>query len=260
MTSLCGRLFVLLCLGAVPAACQRPRTAVPAPQTVAPPSPSTAQRLAEEAKWLSGHPEAATRQGDTLVILYAGREIARYADDPKGCNPYSLSKVIEVYDETSKSLQPLSEVTCHFGSMDNRYLVLPNSDKYTVRDDVTAAPDGKTLAMGDNALGPTDGDFTLIEWPAMTRIAGFKAGCRDVTWRDAGHLTAVCWRNNGAVPQDANDSRTAFFTADIRRGDDGRWRMTGTGFVDGGTGKPLAAAGSRPLPHLTGEAPPPDRP
>jgi len=246
-------------MAAVPAACRRPHPPARPAETVRPAAPSAPQRRADEARWLSAYPEAATRQGNTLIIRYAGREIARYQDDPKGCNPYSITKVIEVYDAASARLQPLTEVTCHFGAMDNRYLVLPTTDKYTVRDDVTAAPDGKTLAMADNALGPTDGDFTLIAWPSMTRVAGFKAGCRDVAWVDDAHLRAICFHNDGSEPQDADDSRTVFFTADIRRGDDGRWRLTGTGFVDGSTAKPIAAAG-RPLPRLVGEAPPPDRP
>jgi hypothetical protein len=249
----------MLCVAALPAACQKPHPPTRPSETVRPTVPSAPQRRASEARWLDAYPEAATREGNVLTIRYAGREVAHYQDDPKGCNPYSISKVIEVYDAASARLQPLTEVTCHFGNLDNRYLVLPTSDKYTVRDDVTAAPDGKTLAMADNALGPTDGDFTLIAWPSMARIAGFKAGCRNATWQDSDHLKAICWHNNGSEPQDPDDSRTVFFTADIHRDEDGKWHMTGTGFVDGFTARPVPAAG-RPLPRLTAAPPPPDRP
>ncbi len=247
------------------AACQKPHPAVPVPPPQTPPQtlradgPSTAQRQAEEAKWLAAFPDVATRDGTTLIIRYNGAEIARYIDDPRGCNPYSVSKVVRLYDETSKALQPVAEITCHFGALDNRYLVLPTSTKYTVRDDVDAAPDGKRLAMADNALGPTGGDFTLVDWPSMTRIAGFKVGCRNVTWADAGHLQALCWHNNGSSPQDADDSRTVFFMADITQGDGDHWTMTATGFVDGASGHPVPTA-SRALPRFIAEVPAPDRP
>lgn len=240
-------------------ACQRPHPVAPAPQTVRIQTPSTAQRRAQEAHWLSAFPELGTRNGPTLVLRYGDAEVGRYDDDPKGCDPYSISKVIQLYDTASGRPRPVAELTCHFGDMDNRYLVLPTSEKYAVRDDVTAAPDGRTLAMGDNALGPTAGDFTLIQWPDMTRIAGFKAGCRNVTWQAADRLSAVCWHNDGSSPQDPDDSRTVFFAADIRRDESGQWRMTATNFVDSSTGKPMPAA-ARPLPSLTAEVPLPDRP
>lgn len=244
------------------AACHKPPPAKPASpvQTVRADGPSAPQRRAEEARWLSAFPDVATRDGATLIIRYDGAEIARYVDDAKGCNPYSISKVIRLYDAASKTLQPVAEVTCHFGALDNRYLVLPDSTKYTVRDDVDASPDGHRLAMADNALGPTDGDFTLIEWPSMTRVAGFKVGCKHIQWRGASYLEAMCWHNSGSSPQDADDSRTVFFTADISIRDyDGHWVMRGSHFVDGQTGKPIAAHG-RPLPFIEAEVPAPDRP
>lgn len=255
------RLFCIALSGLALGACQRAHAVAPAhaPQTLRADGPSTAQRRAAEARWLAAFPDVATRDGPTLVIRYNGAEIARYVDDAKGCNPYSISKVIRLYDDASKALQPVAEVTCHFGALDNRYLVLPTSTKYTVRDDVEASPDGHMLAMADNALGPTDNDFTLITWPSMTRIAGFEAGCRNVTWRDTDHLQALCWHNNGSAPQDADDSRTIFFTADIDHATGDRWTMTATRFVDGSTGKPLPAKG-RPLPHFTAEVPAPDHP
>ena len=259
-----SRICILLGLGPALAACQPPHPVAPPsqaaspPQTVSPPSPSTAQRRAEEARWLSAFPDVATRQGDTLTIRHDGKDVARYTDDPQGCNPYSISKVVRLYDAASGALQPIAEVTCHFGALDNRYLILPSSDKYTVVDDVAASPDGRTLAMADNSLAQEGGQFSLIAWPSMTRIATFKAGCRHAAWRDADHLTALCWHNDGSSPQDADDTRSVAFTADIGR-DGGQWTMTATGFVDGGTEKPVPAKG-RPLPHLIGEMPPPDRP
>ncbi len=248
------------CLGLIllVAACQRPHHAAPVVQTVKPTSPSPAQRLSEEARWLARYPDVATRDGPTLVIRHGGAEVARYVDDPKGCNPYSISKVVELYDDASRRRLPVAEVTCRFGPLDNRYLVLPSSDKYMVRDDVEAAPDGKTLATADNALGDRGGRFTLVAWPSLQRIAQFKAGCRRAQWRDSDHLSAVCWHNDGSAPQDADDSRSIFFTADIGRDSGGAWSMTATGFVDGATGKPVAADG-RPLPHFAAEVPPPDR-
>ncbi len=233
-------------------ACQKPHPSAPAPETLRADGPSPAQRRAEEAKWLARYPEVATRDGPTLIVRHDGAEVARYVDDPKGCNPYSVSKVIRLYDQASGGLQPVAEVTCRFGPIDNRYLVLPSSDKYTVRDDVTASPDGRMLAMADNALGPTGGQFALIDWPSLTRVAVFKAGCRDIAWRDAGHIDAVCWHNDGSSPHDPDDSRSVVFTAELTRGADGRWTMTGTRFVGGAAG--------HALPRLAGETPPPDRP
>ncbi len=243
------------------AACHRqPPPAPPAaPQTLRTDGPSTAQRRAEEAKWLSAFPEVATRQGDTLIVHHDGQDVARYTDDPKGCNPYSISKVIALYDVATGKLQPIPELTCQFGAQEDRYLVLPSSDKYTVVDDVSASPDGKRLAMADNSLAQEGGQFSLIDWPSVARLATFKAGCRNAQWRDADHLTALCWHNEGSVPQDADDTRSVFFAAEIGRDDNGQWTMTATGFVDGASGKPVAAAG-RALPHLSGETPPPDRP
>ena len=246
-----------LALGLV--ACQRPHPPAPAPQTLSTAGPSTAQRRAEEAKWLAAFPDVATRQGTTLIIRHDGKDVARYSDDAQGCNPYSLTKVVRLYDAASGSLQPIAELDCHFGAEDNRYLVLPSSDKYRVVDDVSASPDGRTLAMADNSLSQEGGQFSLIAWPAMARIATFKAGCRNVAWTDADHLTAMCWTNNGSSPQDADDTRSVFFTAEIGRDGDGRWTMTATGFVDRTTGKPVPAGG-RPLPRLVGETLPPDRP
>ena len=221
--------------------------------------PSPAQRRAIEAKWLAQYPDVATRDGPTLVIRHGDAEIARYVDDPQGCNPYSISKVIALYDEAAGKLLPVAEVTCHFGSLDNRYLVLPASDKYTVHDDVSASPDGRTLAMADNSLSPIGGQFSLIAWPSMARITTFHAGCRNIAWQDAGHFTATCWHNSGSMPQDPDDTRSVFFTANVARGEDGAWAMTATGFVDGASGRPIAAGG-RPLPRLMGYLPPPNRP
>ncbi len=252
------RLAIGLVLGL--AACHRQAPPAPpaAPQAISTEGPSTAQRRAEEAKWLAAYPDVATRQGDTLIVHHDGTDVARYTDDPKGCNPYHISKVVQLYDKATDRLQPVAELTCHFGAANNRYLVLPSSDKYTVIDDVSASPDGRALAMADNSLAHEGGQFSLIDWPSMARLATFKAGCRDAHWRDAQHLTALCWHNEGPVPQDADDTRAVFFTAEIGRDGD-RWTMTGTGFVDGATGKPVAAVG-RALPHLVGETPPPDRP
>ena len=252
------RLWIVLSLAVALAACQRARPPAPPAETLRADGPSTAQRRAEEAKWLSAFPEVGTREGSTLVLRHAGLEVGHYSDDPQGCNPYSISKVVRLYDAASGRLQPVAEVTCHFGSMDNRYLVLPDSDKYTVRDDVSASPDGRRLAVADNSLTPIGGQFTLVDWPSMARVAAFKAGCRSATWQDATHLTAVCWHNEGAQPQDADDTRAVFFTAEIHQ-DGGQWLMDATGFVDAATGRPVVAGG-RALPHLVGYAPPPDRP
>ncbi len=259
VTYIRGRLLLLLCLGSELAACQRPHPHPPAPQTLSTAGPSTAQRRAEEAKWLAAFPDVATRQGDTLILHHDGKDVARYTDDAQGCNPYSISKVIRLYDAASGQLQPIAELTCHFGAQDDRYLVLPSSDKYTVFDDVSASPDGRKLAMADNSLAQEGGQFSLISWPSMARLAIFKAGCRHVVWRDADSLTAFCWTNSGSSPQDADDTRSVFFAADITRDESGSWTMTATNFVDSASGKPVPAAG-RPLPRLIGETPPPDRP
>ncbi|MGZ6041549.1 MAG: hypothetical protein ACXWKW_05090 [Asticcacaulis sp.] len=249
----------LVCTSLFAGGCTPHKPKAPPPQTVAPYSASLKQRLDAEAVWLRQYPQLATRDGDTLVLHYAGKEIARYVNDPKGCNPYSIKKVLRLYDRASGTLEPVAEVACHFGPIDNRYIVRPSGDKYVVQDDVSASPDGRLIAMSDSSPKLTQGQFMLMDWPDLTTVAAFRAGCHDLKWQDDSRLTALCWHNNGTSPQDPNDSRTIYFQADIRHAGHGDWQMQATAFVDPVSLKPQAANG-RPLPRLTAYVPPADKP
>lgn len=255
-------LQIITCLtAAVAAGCVRHKPTPPPPpqQTVLPQTPNLKQRLDAEAIWLRQYPSLATRDGDTLIVRYNGQEIARYVNDAKGCNPYSISKVLPLYDHVNNKLLPVAEVTCHFGPLDNRYLVLPSSDKYVVKDDVSASPDGRLIAMTDSSLTPSSGQFTLMSWPSLNPGAAFKAGCRNAVWRDSTHIEALCWHNSGPTPQDPNDAHALWFQAAISRDDAGHWQMQAKSFVDPVSLKPAPANG-RALPHLSADVPATKRP
>ncbi len=215
--------------------------------------------MTAETRLLVQYPQLATRNGPTLTIHFGGKTVATYTDDPKGCDPYSITRVVMLYDTTGDHREPVAEVTCHFGNIDNRYLVLPSTDKYVIRDDIVPSPDGRRFATSDSSLSAAGGEFTLVSWPSLARSAAFHAGCRKVAWRDDSHLTALCWHNSGTTPHDPNDSRDVYFAADIWRDGDGQWQMQATHFVEADSSKPVAANG-RPLPHLVAFIPPPDAP
>lgn len=253
-----SRLTTLTCLVLL-AGCARSHPPAPAPHTIAPQAASPVQRLTLEAKWLEQYPGLATRKGHTLTIHFGARTVATYTDDAKGCDPYSISKVVLLYDDASAKRQPVAEVTCHFGTIDNRYLVLPSTDKYVVRDDIVPSPDGHRFATSDNSLGAAGGEFTLVSWPTLARTAAFHAGCRKVEWRDDTHISAICWHNNGVTPHDPNDSRDVYFSADIWRDGNGQWQMQGTHFVQADSSRLVPDKG-RTLPRLMAFVPPPDAP
>ena len=202
------------------------------------PLPSRATALAPsgpeaEARLLAEHADLGIRAGPTLIIRYAGEDPVTLVDDPKGCNPHSVANVIMVKAGPGPRLSPIAEIRCHFGSLDNLYLLLPDGDKFPIVDEVSASPDGQTLAMADNSMGPgpNRGRFTLINWPTLNKAASFPAGCHVVAWQSSDSLTAHCWHNDGSEPTDADDSRSVYFAARIFRVSKGPWQLKGTAWL-----------------------------
>jgi len=194
---------------------------------------------------LDKYPQLATRTGHTLTLRYADKEITTYTDDANGCTRYSVLKVLELRDNATGKLEPIAEVNCRFGYLDNNYLVLPTSDKFTIVADVAASTDGRWLAMDDNSIAGSRGDLTIVSWPDMTKVARFDARCDGMVWRDDKSLSAVCQHVNGPDPND--DSKAVVFRAHIFRADAGTWRMKGVEWL-----KPVSDA---PLPTFEGIPP-----
>lgn len=242
------RIAVVALLSALPlAACEKPPPAKPAEGIDANVQDAVRAQKARENErvLLDTYPQLATRNGHSLVLRYAGKEITTYTDDANGCTRYSVLKVLEMRDDRSGKLEPIAEVNCRFGYLDNNYLVLPTSDKFTVVADIAASTDGRWLAMDDNSIAGSRGDLMLVAWPTMTKVARFDARCDGMVWRDDKSLSAVCQHVNGTDQND--DSKAVVFRAHIFRTDQGTWRMKGVEWL-----KPVTDA---PLPVFDGIAP-----
>lgn len=211
-------------------------------------TPREAAAKLNESLVLKAHPQLARRSGEVLTIRYQGRDVVTYTDDPKGCTRYVIERAVMVYDQRTGGREPIALVACHFGVTTNRYLVLPNSGKYAVTDDVAASPDGRFLATSDSTVTRSRGAFVVIDWPNIETRAEFPAGCTHLKWQDDGHLTADCWHADTPNPVNPNESEARFFHAKVWR-DGGVWRMQAVQWVHQDTFAPRAS--SEPLPKFT---------
>lgn len=211
-------------------------------------TPREAAARLNESLVLREHPGLATRSGDTISIRYGGQDVVTYTDDPNGCQRYIIERAVMVYDQKTGRREPVALVACHFGVTTNRYLVLPNSGKYAVTDDVAASPDGRFLATSDSTVTKARGAFIVIEWPEMDTRAEFPAGCTHLKWQDDGHLTADCWHSDTPNTVNPNESAAVFFRAKVWR-DGGVWRMQAVQWLHRETFAPSASAA--PLPKFT---------
>ena len=194
---------------------------------------------------LTQYPQLATRDGHTVQIRYRGQEITSYTDDNNGCSHYVILKVLDMYDKDTGKLEPIAEVNCRFGYLDNNYVVLPTSDKYTIVADVAASTDGKLLVMDDNSIAGSRGDLTIVSWPDMTKVARFDVRCVGMVWRDDRSLSAVCSHVVGPDPND--DSKAQVFRAHVFEDKAGHWQLKGVEWL-----KPVTDA---PLPVFEGVSP-----
>ena len=236
-------LFATLCL----ASCDKPKP-VAAPEGINADVVDAVrvQKAREnERTLLAQYPQLGERSGHTLQIRYRGQEITSYGDDSNGCSHYAILKVLAMYDKDTGKLEPTAEVNCRFGYIDNNYLVLPTSDKYTIVADVAASTDGKMLVMDDNSIAGSRGDLTIVSWPDMTKVARFDARCVGMIWRDDRSLSAVCSHVVGPDPND--ESKAQVFRAHIFEDKTGHWQMKGVEWL-----KPISDA---PLPLFAGVTP-----
>ena len=236
-------------------ACTKPKPAPPVPvaQTDVNPNafigtPREAAAKLNESLVLQDAPSLAGRSGSVLTIRYRGSDLVTYTDDPNGCSRYVIERAVKVFDPQSGHLEPIALVACHFGSTTNRYLVLPNTGKYTVTDDVAASPNGHFLATSDSTVTPSRGAFIVIDWPDIDRRAEFPAGCTHIAWQDNDHLTADCWHSDGPNTLNPDESDAVFFSTRVWR-QDGVWRMQATRWLQAETFAPVAS--SAPLPKFT---------
>ncbi len=211
-------------------------------------TPKEAAAKLNESLVLRDHPELATRRGDAIVIRYAGRDVVTYADDPRGCARYVIERAVMVRDAKTGRREPIALVACHFGVTTNRYLVLPDSGKYAVTDDVAASPDGRFLATSDSTVTPSRGAFIIMDWPTVETRAEFPAGCTHLKWQDNDHLTADCWHSDTPNTVNPDESEARFFRANVWR-DGGVWRMQAVQWLHRDTFAPRASA--QPLPRFT---------
>ncbi len=247
--------LLIVALVATAYACTKPKDAPPPPLAHSDISPNAfigtpreAAAKLNESLVLKDHPDLATRGGDTITIRYRGQDVVTYTDDPKGCMRYVVERAIMVFDPQSGAREPIALVACHFGVTTNRYLVLPDSGKYTVTDDVAASPDGRFLATSDATVTVSRGAFIVIDWPNIDTRAEFPAGCTHLAWLDDSHLTADCWHADTPNPLNPNESEARFFHAKVWR-DGGVWRMQALQWVHPETFAPRAS--SEPLPKFT---------
>lgn len=211
-------------------------------------TPREAAAKLNESLILKAHPELARRSGSVLTIRYQGRDVVTYTDDARGCTRYVIERAVMVYDQRTGGHEPIALVACHFGVTTNRYLVLPNSGKYAVTDDVAASPDGRFLATSDSTVTRSRGAFIVIDWPNIETRAEFPAGCTHLKWQDDSHLAADCWHADTPNPFNPNESEARFFHAKVWR-DGGVWRMQAVQWVHQDTFAPRAS--SEPLPKFT---------
>jgi len=247
-------LFLTAALVATAYACTKPKEPAPpvARSDLTPNAfvgtPREAAAKLNESLVLRDYPQLADRQGGTLVIHYRDQDVVTYTDDPKGCVRYVIERAVLVFDPQTGTREPIALVACHFGATTNRYLVLPDSGKYAVTDDVAASPDGRFLATSDATVTPSRGALIVIDWPNIATRAEFPAGCTHLKWQDDSHLTADCWHADTPDPLNPNESEARFFHARVWR-DGGVWRMQAVQWVHPETFAPRAS--SEPLPKFT---------
>ncbi len=211
-------------------------------------TPREAAAKLNETMVLRDNPKIAVRSGPVLTIRYRDKELVTYADAPGGCDRYVIERAVKVLEPQTGKLEPIALVACHFGVTTNRYLVLPNTGKYAVTDDVAASPDGRFLATSDSTMTKARGAFIVIDWPDTTRGAEFPAGCTHIGWQDDAHLTADCWHSDTPNTVNPDESDAVVFAAKIWR-DGGVWRMQATRWLQAETYAPLAS--NAPLPKFT---------
>ncbi len=210
--------------------------------------------MAVEAALIAGNPGLALRNDRELTILHRDEAVTTYTNDPKGCQRYFLTGVMKLRGKDDE-LYPVAGVTCHFANSENTYLVLPNSDKYVVREEASASPDGRILASGFDRADLTQGSLTLANWPHIRDVVIFPAHCTGMVWQDASHFTATCWHNEGPNSSNPYDSFANYFSARIEKDAVGKWEMQATQWLDRDSLKPKTV--NKPLYHFTA-APPPE--
>lgn len=210
--------------------------------------------MAVETALIAANPGLALRNDEELTIFHRDEPVTTYRNDPKGCQRYFLTGVMKLRGKDG-DLYPVAGVTCHFANSENTYLVLPNSDKYVVREEASASPDGRILASGFDRADKTQGSLTLANWPHIRDVVIFPAHCTGMIWQDNTHLTATCWHNEGPNSSNPYDSFANYFLARIEKDAAGKWQMQATRWLDRDTLKPKAI--NKPLYHFTA-APPPE--
>ncbi len=218
-------------------------------------SPREAAAIANEKRLIAAHPDLAVRNGNSLTIRYDGEDLSTYTNDAIGCRRYYIINVLTMRDPSGKKVAA-AEVVCLFGNAENKYVVLPTSDKLVVLDEVTASPDGKWLALGLDRADIAQGQLSLAPWPDVRDAVTFPAHCHDVKWLSADHFTATCWSNDGPDTGNAYDSFAHYFTADVTL-ESGRWEMRATQWLHRDTLKP--APYKTPLYHFTAATPKPPK-
>jgi|GEM_PF-1212884 len=209
--------------------------------------------MAVEAALISANPGLALRNGRELTIFHRDEAVTTYTNDPKGCQRYFLTGVVKLRGKDG-NLYPVAGVTCHFANSENTYLVLPNSDKYVVREEASVSPDGRILASGFDRADKTQGSLTLANWPHIRDVVIFPAHCTNMVWQDASHFTATCWHNEGPNSSNPYDSFANYFSARIEKDAAGKWQMQATGWLDRDTLTPKTT--DKPLYHFIAASPP----
>lgn len=209
--------------------------------------------MAVEAALIAANPGLAVRNNRELIIMHKDEQVTSYINDPKGCERYFLTGVLKLRGKDG-DLYPVAGVTCHFANAENTYLVLPNSDKYLVREEASVSPDGRILASGFDRADETQGSLVLANWPKIRDVVIFPAHCKGMVWQDDIHFTATCWHNEGPNSSNPYDSFAHYFSARIEKDAAGKWQMQATQWVDRDTLAPKVV--NKPLYHFTAEAPP----
>lgn len=210
--------------------------------------------MAVEAALIAANPGLALRNDRELTIFHKGEAVTTYTNDPLGCQRYFLTGVVKLRGQTGE-LYPVAGVTCHFANSENTYLVLPNSDKYLVREEASVSPDGRILASGFDRADKTQGALALANWPHIRDVVIFPAHCKGMIWQDDTHFTATCWHNDGPDIASPYDSFARYFRATVSRDKAGKWQMQATQWIDRDTLKPKAL--NLPL-YQFRAAPPPE--
>jgi hypothetical protein len=210
--------------------------------------------MAVEAALIDANPGLALRHDRELTIFHKGEAVTTYTNDPKGCQRYFLTGVMKLRGKDG-ALYPVAGVTCHFANSENTYLVLPNSDKYMVREEASASPDGRVLASGFDRADLSQGSLALADWPHIRDVVIFPVHCAGMVWQDATHFTATCWHNEGPNSSNPYDSFAYYFKASIGKDEAGKWQMQATQWLDRDSLTPRNR--NKPLYRFTA-APPPE--